>query len=402
MYLWDNQKEKCCGCGACSQVCPKNCIEMIQDEDGFTFPKVDSDLCVNCRLCERVCPIEEKPVREQALEEPLLYAVRSREEETIMKSASGGAFTEIVDVLREQDDYYVWGAAFDENLKLKHTCIKPRDSIEPLKKSKYIQSDMQEAFAEIKEQLLNERKVLFSGTPCQVAALKKYLFNVNTEKLLCIDLLCHGVPSQASFDAYICEEEKNIGKKISNVQFRYKLRKKFKREWDSRNILLETIDGKEYKRNRFSSRYLRAYYSFIMNRQSCYACVYSNPERVGDITLGDFWGIEKFSDTIKEEKGISLVQVNTLKGKECFRLISERLKYNEVDREKYLHISKGAMVQPVTKGRNYKAFFDSRKKFSFNKSVDTITPYWKEWVKINIARKLSPKMRQKIKKLLRR
>ena len=153
MYLLSGDKSECCGCGACAHVCPHSCIRMTTDEDGFVFPTIDREKCINCHLCEKVCPVENIPINTESRENQIIVSATSKNADHVMKSASGGAFGEIVSSLRENEEWYVWGAAFDENLQLVHCFSKNENDLAPLHKSKYLQSNLKDSFLKIKKQL---------------------------------------------------------------------------------------------------------------------------------------------------------------------------------------------------------------------------------------------------------
>lgn len=396
MYLINGIKSECCGCGACSQVCPRKCITITPNEDGFLFPVIDSSSCIHCHLCEKVCPVENIPEKLEAQKGQVLVAARCKDEASVMEAASGGAFGAIVKTLRNHDEWLVWGAAFDKDLQLSHHCSRDEKDLAPLHKSKYLQSNLKDSFPQIKQQLRRGSNVIFSGTPCQVAALHNYLQGENTDHLVCIDLVCHGVPSQKFFDMYCEEEEKRLHSKITSVQFRFKVHKKTRKHWNSRNILLITSDGKRHVKNRYS-HFLRAYHSFLFYRESCYSCVFANPTRQGDLTIADFWGIQRFYPDLNADKGVSLIQANTEKGKNILEQIEEQMDIYMIDRDQYLGMTNGAMIMKTPKNIKREFFLKYVKTHSFSKSVDHFVPKYKEMIKIELFRKISPKMRKKIK-----
>lgn len=401
MYLTSGIKSECCGCGVCSQVCPRRCITIIPDEDGFLFPVINDSSCIRCHLCEKVCPVENIPVKFGAQSGQVLVAARCKDEDAVMEAASGGAFGAIVRTLRNHDEWMVWGAAFDDNLCLTHRCSRDEIDLVPLHKSKYVQSQLKDTFPQIKQQLKERTNVIFSGTPCQVAALHNYLQGKNTDHLVCIDLVCHGVPNQKFFDTYCEEEGKRFRSEVIAVQFRLKTRKKIRNQWNSRNILLVTKDGKKHIENRYTSRFLRAYHSFIFYRESCHFCVFANPTRQGDLTIADFWGIQRFYPELSADSGVSLIQANTEKGKEILEQIEEQMNIYMIDRDQYLRMTNGAMVAKSPKNLKRESFLEYARTHSFNESVDRYVPKYKEMIKIEVARRISPETRRIIKQLMK-
>ena len=394
--------ESCCGCGACAKACPRQCIRMAVDEDGFVFPQVDADACVHCGRCEQVCPFERKPEVGERIQ-PKIYAARQRSEAVLMAVASGGAFSGIATALAEGDpgeDWWVWGAVLDENLQVRHQCRRLSEGLESFHKSKYVQSDLGDALPEIRRQLEAEERVLFSGTPCQVAALRNYLgAGPIQDRLFCVDLVCHGVPSQLMFDRYIEEEGRALKSPVKQVEFRHKVYRGRKEGWDSRYLRLTLADGRQKVLNRYQSRFLRAYHAYLFQRMSCYACPFSTAQRNGDVTIADFWGVKRLLPGIDENKGISLIQVNTAAGERIIARMDREMEIWPVDREAYLKQSGSAMVKPATASRNRKAFFIAARDNSFFQAVDSAVPAWKEWAKIEIMRRLGPEARRKLKRL---
>ena len=394
--------ESCCGCGACAKACPRQCIRMVADADGFVFPQVDADACVNCGRCEQVCPFERKPDVGDRVQ-PKIYAARQRSQAVLTAAASGGAFGGIAAALSDEPggkDWWVWGAVLDENLRVCHRCRRLSEGLEPFHKSKYVQSDLGDALPEIRRQLKAGERVLFSGTPCQVAALRNYLGEGPIQdNLFCVDLVCHGVPSQRMFDRYIEEEGRALKSPIRQVEFRHKVYRGRKEGWDSRYMRLTLADGRQKVRNRYQSRFLRAYYAYLFQRKSCYTCPFTTAERNGDVTIGDFWGVKRMLPEVDEDRGISQIQVNTAAGERVMERVEREMELWPVDREAYIKRSGGAMVQPAAANRNRKAFFRAARDDSFFRAVDSAIPAWKEWAKIEFMRRLTPETRRKLKRL---
>lgn len=312
-------KYKCTGCMACLDACPQNCITSVEEKGGFKFSSVEETLCVLCGKCYSVCPIE---THQKHTEEQHLYAAYSTDISARNRGSSGGIFELLANHFMNQG-YYVCGAAFDGN-KLKHCIVAPDGDIKPLLKSKYVQSDTEGIYKKITELLKNGEKVFFCGTPCQVSALVNSTTDIVRQRLFIADIICHGVPSQKMFDGYISALEKKHGGEISDFSFRVK---------DNRFKHAHGYSYKVSKKGKMStvngiytdSSYYNAFKNYLMFRESCYDCQYATLQRVSDITLADFWGIEKYDFNGNVDKGVSMIITNTSKGNEAFLKIKENM-----------------------------------------------------------------------------
>lgn len=306
--LFDDKKN-CCACGACVNACPKDAVAMKEDEHGFLYPAIDADKCIRCGKCQKVCAYQNI----QETHEPLkTWVAVSRNDKIVMHSASGGVFSSVAAAFINSNGY-VCGAAFDDDFTLRHILTDDRKDLVKLRGSKYTQSSTDHVFREIKEKLLSGEKVLFSGCPCQVAGLRAYL-GKEYDNLFTMDLVCHGVPSNKMFRDYIGSFEKKHGIKVKKFLFRDK-----KLGW-GKNGSLVTDSEEKYKLYESNVSYFYYFgYSLIM-RENCYSCKYANEHRPGDITIGDYWGIQKehpeilIEDNIDESKGVSVIIANTSKG----------------------------------------------------------------------------------------
>lgn len=302
---------ECCGCRTCKTVCKFNAISVVNDKYGFEQIRVDSDLCRECGMCEKVCPAINVKVSNERYSTGAAYALN---DEVKYLGTSGGLFGVFANNVIS-DNGYVYGAAFDSNLKLKTTPAKSRKELLPLFKSKYLLCDTDNRFIEIKENLDNGKKVLYCSSPCQVAALKLYLGN-DYDNLLTVDFLCHGVGSQSLFDKSIEFSEKKLSAKINKVIFRYKVKNAsshyyYRYTCEKNGISFEKEDLY------YSFPYFNAYCKQLACRDCCYKCKYATEQRAGDITIGDFHTIEKYDSSINGYTGISMFVCNTQKG-ECF------------------------------------------------------------------------------------
>lgn len=308
------EKSLCTGCMACANACAFEAVKLVENEKGFTYPAVDEDLCVNCGLCKKTCPVNNDI---KGYEHLAVYAALVKDDNERLKSTSGGIFSALAkDTILHGG--YVYGAAICDDLVTRHIEAHTLDEMDKLRNSKYVQSDMGRCFRNTKERLDKGKRVLFSGTPCQIAGLRNFL-KKDYSNLLTVDLLCHGVPSPGMLRRYINSEERIAGAKMKSIQFRSKTI-----GWKNNVFLREFENGKTADwGDTFIPGFLENYYL----RESCYTCTYCNDKRVGDITLGDYWGYKESAPEYIEDddKGISLVIVNTEKGKHAFRRIRKEI-----------------------------------------------------------------------------
>lgn len=308
--------EKCCGCSACEDVCPNHCIKMILNPNGFFYPSIDDEKCCNCGICKKICP--ENEILKCAVE-PQLYAAYAIDEYNYKAGSSGGIFGLIGKSILSYGGK-VYGAAFDESLNLCHIGVKDEKELSRLFKSKYIQSNTSFIFRSVLKDLYTGKPVLFSGTPCQCAALRKYL-RKDYDNLLIVDILCHGVPSmdlwQKSLKSY-GEKHKGI---VTDFQFRSKPAVRKTDHYFS--LVIKKHNGKEQRlvnRPYYEFPFYYHYTQYCGFRETCYDCEYANTARVGDITLADFWKLDRLVD-IDSMRFASAVITNTIKGTKWFEKI---------------------------------------------------------------------------------
>ena len=316
----------CCGCGTCVHSCPVGCISMEEDAIGFLFPKVDESKCIDCGKCMKVCPVLNHENEENLDHES--HAAHAKEAKTRWEGSSGGMFGVLAaDVL--QKGGAVYGAAFDENLKLKCMRAETPEELLPLCKSKYLQCDVGDAFSRIQADLEAGRQVLYVSTPCCVFALQRFL-KKEYDNLLTVDFICHGVPSQKLFDQCKNYEEQQKGIKITGFRFRAK----------KPNGATPHYFEMAYRKNGKSKVTTRLYtktpfylgfQKYITLRESCYHCRFSGSNRCSDLTIGDFHDVDKYLQGINRFDGISLVSVNTEKGKSAWNKAADCLHVWPVD-----------------------------------------------------------------------
>lgn len=307
-------KADCCGCSACASICPRGCIALRPDAEGFLYPEVNEEACVDCGLCEQVCPLLHKPEQHQLL---AVYGAKNKNDEVRFASSSGGVFTLLAEAALAKNGA-VFGAALDEHLQVRHVRADSMDELAHLRGSKYVQSVIAGCFAEARGLLRSGRQVLFSGTPCQIAGLKGYLVK-DYPNLLTVDVVCHGVPSPKVYRKHLAEVAAQAGEPVRQVRFRDK-EKGWKRG--------ETVFLTEHQRMGASKRketYMRLFLNNVSIRPSCGQCAFNNKRSLADITIADYWGVDKQFPDFDDDKGVTLVLVNTAKGADALAQIEAEM-----------------------------------------------------------------------------
>ena len=355
---------ECTGCMACVNVCAHHAISIVQDVEGFGRPQIDESLCVDCELCQKTCPINNHPI----VNEPKgVYSGWSSDEAVRIKSSSGGAFTEIARPILEEGGV-VFGCALDENLQAYHTYVETIDDLaDKLRGSKYVQSRIGNSYAKAKEFLRQGRKVLFSGTPCQVVGLKNYL-RKEYENLVTVDLICHGVPSPMLFEDYKNFMQKHENMKLTKVSFRCK-----KSSWIFYNMTLtghveKSSAEKTYIGSYYEDPYIRGFLRDYFLRPSCHQCHFTSVKRCSDFTIADWWGYRKENPIDKDFalKGVSLILVNTDKASILLHSIKMQLRPRTIDEAKKTNIS---LSHPFPKQENREQFWKDYEEMSFEEVV---------------------------------
>lgn len=296
-------KEDCCGCTACLSICPRKCISMEYDNEGFAYPIVDESICVDCGACEKVCPIINYQFKEK---HPDVFGVINKDENTIGQSTSGGAFWGIVEYVLSVGGV-VYGAAFDNDLRVKHFREDTIDGCRRFHGAKYVESKIDpDLFNIIRNDLNNSRIVLFSGTPCQVAGLLGYL-RKPYNNLITVDLVCSSVPSRLIFNDFLQFVTKK--KELARINMRWK-----GNGWLRTRPQYVYKDGSIETGSGFAKLWHTIAFSHLVTRPSCYVCRFTNFNRPGDFTIGDYWGVDKEFPKLNNNKGVSLLLVNTAKG----------------------------------------------------------------------------------------
>lgn len=337
--------KKCCGCGACAEVCSVNAIEMKQGIEGFFYPILNYDKCIKCGKCYSVCPnIHSKSNAKKVVK---AYVARSKEENIRIESSSGGIFSHIAQLIVGRKGN-VYGAGFGEKFNVTHICVNNQDSIFTIRGSKYVQSQIFSCYKQVEKDLKNEKEVLFSGTPCQVSALKAYL-KKDYDNLVTVDIICHGVASPKLYEKYLRELEEKYKSKIKGVNFRDK-----RTGWENYSISVRFENGKEYCKQARIDPYMTLYLSNNSLRPSCYDCAFKGEERISDITLGDAWGIQHFSPNDNDGTGVTVVFSHTEKGekilKELTKIVSSEIKdYSKI--KVYNSALVKSVAVPATRGK---------------------------------------------------
>ena len=352
----------CTGCGACQNICSHKAISMQVNDEGFLYPVVDNKKCINCGLCLKKCP--SKNPEYSNFGKPDCLAI-SANDELRRHSSSGGVFPLLAEYVLEQGGY-ICGAAWNQDNLVEHIIISKKDDLYKLKGSKYLQSDVKDVYCQIKKILKQEKLVLFSGTPCQVAGLNAYLGKEHN-KLITIDIVCHGTPSPKVYKKYIQELITDKNEKVIETNFRDKIN-----GWTpyltTTTITTTTCYSCPAEQDSFMTAFLRN----LCLRDSCSKCPFAKLPRQGDITLGDFWGINKYSKKLDDKKGLSLVLANSPKGKKYIKLIKEQTKLYHNVPIKYAIKGNPCLVRSSIPHRDRKGFFERLDKIPLRDNVDII------------------------------
>lgn len=312
------EKDKCTGCFACYNICPKGAIEMKEDEFGYIYPKIIESKCINCGLCKKTCPVLNKV----ELKKPIkCLAIRTLEKNILNKSSSGGIATIISKKVLENSGI-VYGASFMNSCEVNHIRIENKEDLNKIQGSKYVHSYIKDTYKNVKKDLIADKNVLFIGTPCQIAGLKRYLMK-DYKKLYTIDIICHGVPSQKFLKDEIFRINKDLN--IDRVNFRDK-------KYNPFHFTIVKNGGDTFFEIWTKSPYFYTFMKSFTYRDNCYTCRYAGIERCSDMTIGDFWGISKESKFYNtRSKGISVALPITEKGTEMLELIYDCTEFEERD-----------------------------------------------------------------------
>ncbi len=382
-------KSLCSGCTACMNICPAQCIVMRRDREGFDYPVANPDRCIGCGKCEKVCPVLNpcEPVKPVAV-----YA--SRSDEFIERSSSGGVFPSIAQAVLNEGGV-VYGAVVNEDMTVGHADAEDMAGVERMRGSKYVQSDLYGTFDEVRYYLEEGRKVLFTGTPCQVAGLKSFLCGCH-DGLLTVDCACHGVPSPGLWEKYVKSLEKEYGGRMKGVRFRDKARSWMHYEFVT---MFETMrpDGSPYSfevhKPYIKDPYMALFVQDMTLRPSCYKCPARSGRSGSDLTLADLWNVAEAAPEMNDDKGVSLVLANTEKGR---RALSEaELKLYEVDFDEGMK-NNGGFAESLVLPEKRTEFFKG------HHSVSDLVGYMKGYVVRKPFRTMYSEFRRTLSKLKRK
>ena len=318
----------CTGCGACVAVCPTRCIRMEADGEGFLYPKVDESNCINCGKCAKACPVLNPPQKAERL--PVGYAAYTKDETVRKNSSSGGIFTEIAKVVLQQGGA-VFGAAYSDRFEVVHICVEDLHNLEKLWGAKYAQSNLRDSFLQAKHRLENGQTVLFSGTPCQIAGLKSFLGR-SYENLLTVDFVCHSVPSPMAWEQYVRYRsgQDNNGNLPVVINLRNKETGWSRYQYSN---VFAYDNGVTHMSPSGNSLYMKLFVGGYISRKSCEMCQFKGYNRCSDLTIGDFWGIWDIAPEMDDNKGTSLILIQTEPGEKLFAKIADQLEWKQVTLE---------------------------------------------------------------------
>ena len=301
-------KSKCSGCSACYSVCPKNCISMIEDEEGFLYPTVNKDDCIECGLCEKVCPLEEHNNKKNGVVSSCI--IQNKDKEVLLQSTSGGSFTPIAEYVLRQNGVVFGVEMTSDDFIIRHTKVEKKEELLKFRSSKYVQSSVGDTFKDAKNELENGRMVCFSGTPCQIQGFKNFL-KKDYENLITVDVVCRGVPSPGMWRDYV--EKLQQLDKVQEVVFRDK-----GLGYQYSTMKVKYANGAVKRNGIESDQWLRMFFSGLSLRPSCPTCNFRTTDRCSDFTIWDCFNVSDLTNTLDETKGATRMLIHTQKGMQIF------------------------------------------------------------------------------------
>lgn len=381
-------KIDCTGCNACGDVCPKDCITFKTDSEGFWYPEVDKEVCVNCHLCERVCPVISPADKIKRYDVPLVYAAYTKDDCIRLDSTSGGIHSTLANYIYGINGF-VGGAIYNDDHSVSHIVSNNPSDLVKIRSSKYLQSSLEGQFRQIKELLNNNQTVLYCGTPCQIQGLYK-LLGKDYDNLITCDFICRGVNSPKVFAKYMEMLERQYGSKATKIKFKNK-----KWGWHNFSLRVNFANGQEYCKDRYHDPFFVGYLqSGCFTRPACYECKFKGFPQKSDITLADFWGIEKLDKSMDQDKGTSLVLINSDKGWNLFNAIMQQIVCKEFSMNEAGLENPAIFESLKIKYGNRNLFFEDLDKLPFDEVADKHFPMPPKTTRISqMASKIVAKMR---------
>ena len=379
-------KNDCCGCTACYNICPKKAIAMEADEEGFLYPQVNKELCVECGLCEKVCPIQHMPFANNTKKES--YVLRTKNKDVLKESTSGGFVSPLAEWIFKNQGVFC-ASTYDSSFKVRHICVDTQEKYNNsmFRGSKYVQSQLEGCFQEIKYYLKQDRMVCFVGTTCQVNGLKAFLGRDYNE-LITVDLVCHGTPSPKLWDKYLDYQKKKYNSNIKNINFRNKTY-----GYHSGTMKIQFVNGKEYYGSARVDLMLKSFFKEISSRPICYACPFKTLDRCSDFTIYDCWHASDLVPKLKDDdKGYTNVIVQSEKGREIFQHISKEYEIYPADTQKAIELDGIMVLNSAKKHSNRDEYYKDMDKKTLEELLKQqlnhlveIRSYSKIWLDLHIG-----------------
>lgn len=365
----EDNKEKCCGCSSCKNICPVNAIEMKPDNEGFLYPFINEDKCIKCNLCETVCPMINKKENHEKID--IAFAIRAKNDEILKTSTSGGFFTPLAEEILKNDGVVI-GVGYKNNFEIEHIIVtaKNKNDIKQMRGSKYVQSNLGDIFSKTKELLDAHKKVLFSGTPCQINGLINFL-KKDYINLITVDLICHGVPSPKLWNEYIKYQQKKHNSKIKEISFRNKTY-----GYHSGTMKITFNNGEKYYGSARVDYMLKSFFSEISSRPTCYKCNFKDLNHISDFTIFDCWHIKELTDKkiSDDDRGFTNLFINTNKGQEVFEKIKSNYEIYKIDKNRAIEIDGVMALNSAKPNKNRKEFYEYLNSHTLEETVNKYIP----------------------------